>query len=407
MDLKTIAEAIHDLRPSTSCGVDGLTSRLLKQAGPSIFKPLLHIINLSIEHGIFPDAWKIGCITPLFKESDASNPSNYRPISIFPCLGKVCERIIHTQLYGYFTEQNLLTEDQSGFRKGHSTGSCLVDFLGNIYTNIDKGNLCGVLFLDLKKAFDMVDHSILTSKLRNYGIKSGTVKWITSYLCGRLQVTKVGWEISCPSTVDCGIPQGSILGPLSFTIYVNDLPKAVTSSKINLYADDTALTVISKNANELEENLNKTLSEVSIWFKANKLSLNITKSKVMCFGTNPQLTKLSNITVQHDNVILEKVSHYKYLGVTLDSRLSYSHHIGYIESKVIKRIGVLGRARHFLSEDTCIYLYKQLIITLMDYCDHIYAGTTQKCKVTLQKLQNSAARCILYADKMTPSVVLN
>ena len=153
VDLKTIAEAIRDLKPSTSCGIDGLTSRLLKQAGPTIIKPLHYIINLSISSGVFPDSWKTGCITPLYKEGDASDPNNYRPISILPCLGKLCERIIHTQLYQYFADNNLLTENQSGFRKGHSTGTCLIDFLGNIYSNIDKGVLCGVLFLDLKKAF--------------------------------------------------------------------------------------------------------------------------------------------------------------------------------------------------------------------------------------------------------------
>ncbi len=139
VDLKTVAEAIRDLKPSTSCGVDGLTSRLLKQAGPSIFKPLHYINNLSIEKGVFPDFWKNGCITPLYKEGDASDPSNYQPIFILHCLGKVCERIVHTQLYQYLTDNNLLTENQSGFRQGHSTGTCLVDFLANIYSNIDRG----------------------------------------------------------------------------------------------------------------------------------------------------------------------------------------------------------------------------------------------------------------------------
>ena len=153
VDIITIAEAVRDLRPSTSCGVDGLTSRLLKQAGPSIYRPLLHVINLSIQQGIFPDAGKVGCITPLYKDGDASDPSNYRPISILPCLGKICERIVHTQLYQYFTNEGLLTDEQSGFRKGHSTGTCLIDFLANIYSNIDKGVLCGVLFLDPQKSF--------------------------------------------------------------------------------------------------------------------------------------------------------------------------------------------------------------------------------------------------------------
>ena len=212
-----------------------------------------------------------------------------------------------------------------------------------------------MLFLDLKKAFDTVDHNILTSKLRSYGVKSGTVKWLTSYLCGRLRVTRMGSETSTPKLVTCGVPQGSILGPLLFTIYVNGLPRAITNSQINLYVDDTALTVISKDKTELEKNLNKTLSPIAIWFKSNKLSLNVKKSKVMCFGTLSQLVKTSDIVVQCDNVRLEKVSHYKYLGVILDSSLSYSDHIEYIEGKVVKRIGLSARARHFLvSRHLCI-----------------------------------------------------
>ena len=143
-----------------------------------------------------------------------------------------------------------------------------------------------MLFLDLKKAFDAVDHSILAEKLKSYGIKAGTVKWLKSYLCGRLQVTRVGSEVSTPKLVTCGVLQGSILRPLLFTIYVNDLPCAITNSKINLYADDTALTVTSNTKSDLEQQLNKTLSQVAQWFKSNKLSLNIQKSKVMCFGTH-------------------------------------------------------------------------------------------------------------------------
>ena len=168
-----------------------------------------------------------------------------------------------------------------------------------------------------------------------------------------------------------------------------------------------ALTVISNNKIDLEHKLNNTLSEVATWFKANKLSLNIAKSKVMCFATHSQLIKTSEISVQYDNVRLEKVSHYKYLGVILDSNLSFSHHVEYIESKVLKRISILSRARHFLNKDTCIYLYRQLILPLMDCCDHVYEETTQKCKDVLQKLQNSAIRCILYADRLTPTTVLH
>ena len=283
----------------------------------------------------------------------------------------------------------------------------LCDIGDEVFSDTDRGALCGVLFLDLKKAFDTVDHTILAEKLKLYGIKAGTIKWLKSYLCGRLQVTRIGSEVSPPSLVTCGVPQGSILGPLLFTIYVNDLPNVISNSKINLYADDTALTVVSKNRSELETTLNQTLSEVSKWFKSNKLSLNIKKSKIMCFGTRSQLVKTSNLVVQCDNMRLEQVPCYKYLGVILDSSLSFSDHVEYIESKVLKRIGLLSRARNFLNEDTCLYLYRQLIIPLLDYGDYIYNGTTQRCSDILQKLQNSAIRCILRADRLTPIAVLH
>ena len=396
-----LATEVRDLRPSTSCGVDGLTARLIKQAGPTILQPLLHVINLSIRLGIFPDSWKTGCITPLFKEGDATDPSNYRPISILPCMGKLLERIIHTQLYAYVTKYQLLSDDQSGFRKGHSTGTCLIDFLDNIYQNIDKNMYCGVLFLDLRKAFDTVDHNRLIEKLKYLGVKSHSTRWFKSYLEGRQQVTKVGKVKSSPGLVTCGIPQGSILGPLLFSIFVNDLPNCLNTESINLYADDTAISIFSKDPQELECNLNVALALLKNWFDKNKLSLNCTKSKVMYFGTHKKLMNLQSLQVKCNEVVLENVEQYKYLGVLLDSNLNFKANTEYIANKVIKRTGILGRARHFLDQHTCLYLYKQLILPLIDYADFIYDDSAQYNMHLLQILQNNASRRILKADRLT------
>ena len=324
------------------------------------------------------------------------------PISILPSLSKVLEWIAHSQIYTYLTANDLLADEQAGFRKRHSTGTCLMDFLGNIYENVDKGSLCGVLFLDLRKAFDTVDHKVLVSKLKSYGFKSSSAKWINSYLCGRLQVTKVGRELSRPMLVDCGVPQGSILGPLLFSVYVNDLPECLDTCKTNLYADDTALTIVAQNRESLETNMNQTLNEVFNWFKVNRLSLNCAKSKIVCFGTVQQLVKCASLNVQCDGVKLEQVSSYKYLGVMIDSKLSFAENTEYIYTKVVKRTSVLGKSRYFLSQELSLYLYKQLILPLIDYGDVFYDGTTQQNSYTLQKLQNAAFRRILKVPRLTP-----
>ena len=227
--MSVIIDYMKDLKCSTSCGLDGITARLLKAAGPSIYPVLLHICNISIQMRTFPTSWKIGCITPLHKSGDTINPDNFRPISVLPCLGKMLERLVHNQVYGYLTSHNLLSPRQSGFRKGYSTGTCLIDFLHDIYSNIDEGHASGVLFLDLKKAFDVVDHQILLEKLKYLGFRESAVNWFGSYLKDRQQVTKLGGKLSNKNTVTHGVPQGSILGPLLFSLYVNDLPNVTTS----------------------------------------------------------------------------------------------------------------------------------------------------------------------------------
>ena len=175
--------------PSTAYGTDGITSQLLKLACPYIVPVILHICNISISKKCFPDLWKTATITALHKKGDHSDPTNFRPISILPSVSKILEKIIHTQLYKYLTDNNTSSTQQSGFRKGHSTGTCLVNFPDKIYQSIDEGVPCGVLFVDLCKAFHTVDHSILLHKLRLYGLKLSAVSWICSYLTNRFQIT--------------------------------------------------------------------------------------------------------------------------------------------------------------------------------------------------------------------------
>ena len=349
---------------------------------------------------MFPNCWKTASITPIFKEGSPSDPSNYRPIAILPCMGKLLERIAHTQLYSYIEKHNVLNKCQAGFRRGYSTGTCLVDLLEDIYQGVDGGDVSGVLFLDLKKAFDTVNHDILINKLHKYGIRWSAQSWTRSYLSGRSQVTRVGATRSAPLPVMCGVPQGSILGPLLFSLYINDLPYYIPA-KLNLYADDTAITVFGKTGQELKTKLENSSTVLSIWFRQNRLSLNTKKTKVMLFGTRQSLAKLDDFVLRIDGKRIESVSKFKYLGVMLDPTLSFHDHVSYIQSKTLGKIKVLGRARSFLSQELCLSLYRTLVLPLFDFNDHVYDCLTVNDSYTLQKLQNTALRSILRVDSRT------
>ena len=231
------------------------------------------IINLSIKSCIFPDDWKIAKVTRVFKEGSKSGPNNYRPISVLPIVSKIIEKIIFNQLYNYLTEYNLLADSQHGFRPMHSTLTALLEATNDWYFNIDNGLLNGVLFLGLKKAFDTVYLYILLEELKLYGVDIPSYSWFTSYLLNRKQLTCVSGSLSNEQWSS----SGSVLGPLLFLIYINDLKACPFSSYARMYADDTCLTASAIDPEMLKFKLNHDLEVVRSWLHANKLTLNINK----------------------------------------------------------------------------------------------------------------------------------
>ncbi len=386
--------AIDRLSSSASCSFDGITSYIVKSGKSELLPVLLYIFNLSIKTKTFPELWKPAKVTPLFKAGDPSDANNYRPISILPTLGKVLERLVHNQLYEYLTANNLLNSCQSGFRKGHSTGTCLIDFLHNIYGEIDEGGACGVLFLDLSKAFDTVDHDIIKIKLKSLGLKEAAITWFSSYLKGRTQQTQVGNSLSSPMHTSSGVPQGSILGPLLFVCYVNDLPKFCKNLQPFMYADDTALLVKGKNIMEIQNQLQYDFNQILRWLSANRLSLNAkkTKSMLLCHSRSP----LANTTL-HINcgeTIIEPVRTMKYLGIHLDNHLSFNEHIENTIKKVNQRTRIMWKVRNFIDLNLATYLYKTLIHPLYTYCDFVYDGCNASNKLKLEISQNAALRAV-------------
>ena len=263
----------------------------------------------------------------------------------------------------------MLASQQSGFRKDHSTDTVLAFLSDYLYKEMDQSRLIGVVFLDLKKAFDSVNHKLLLQKLSLYGIKGVELRLFTYYLYNRQQKTIVKESESSWGTIGSGVPQGSILGPLLFTIMVNDLPSVTCKSQIMMYADDTVLFYSTKHINELEIVLNEDLQHVNNWVQSNGLSVNPTKSQFMIFGTSQKLSTISEpLHLKLEQHELMQVNMYKYLGVYLDPVLNWKEHIQYASKKVGSRLALLSRLKRFLPLESVKLLANTLALPLFDYC---------------------------------------
>ena len=264
-------------------GDDDMNAKLLKDAKQVVAEPLSKLINASFKQSKFPSALKKALVKPVHKKDCIEDPSNYRPLSILPVLSKVFERAAANQIVAYLNEHNLLNEIQHAYRKGHSTETCLNEITDFIYEEIDKGNLVGLASLYLSKAFDSIDHDLLIEKLRSLNLGENSLNWCSSYLTGRKQKTKFKKFRSTEEDVTSGVPQGSILGPLLFICFVNDLPESFQNCKIVSYADDTQILVSAKTGKQIKVQLENLLDTAQQWYTRNSLLNNPSKTEVIIF----------------------------------------------------------------------------------------------------------------------------
>ena len=364
---------VKNFKNGKSSGYDDISPSIVKSAIVFITKPLAYIFNLSISTGIFPDALKVAKVVPVFKKDDPHVFSNYRPISLLPCFSKILERLIYNRLDHFLTRFNILHDNQYGFRKNHSTDLALLDICNNISSSLNLNHHTIGIFLDLSKAFDTIDHGILLAKLHHYGIRGVALDLLSSYLSSRLQFTSFDSNLSGRLPVSCGVPQGSILGPLLFLLYVNDIPYSSTRFSFVLFADDTNIFLSHPNLNTLTNIFNTELIKVSNWFKANKLSLNVSKTNYIHFTKKKHNTPVTRISI--DNTPILPVDQTKFLGVIIDQNLTWKHHVTKTSNQVSKNIGILRRLRNTLPKHVLFTLYNTLILPYISYSNIAWAIT--------------------------------
>ena len=382
-----VYNALVSLDPNKATGIDGIGPKILKYCALSLFHPLCHLFNLSLSSGTIPSEWKIHLITPVYKSADRSYISNYRPISLLCNTSKVLESLIHDKIIDHVTA--IISPHQFGFLSGRSTIQQLLLFFHHIYDAVSHGYQTDTIYLDLRKAFDSVSHSKLLDKLRDFGIFGDLWNWFYCYLSDRMQCVRINSAISDFLPVISGVPQGSVLGPILFIIYVNDLPSSITSSNILLFADDAKLfkhIIQFPHIHEFQNDLDLLYD----WSVSNELNFNISKCVNLSF--NNKIPTSYNI----NSTSLPQLSQHCDLGLLLSYDLSWSNHYQRISAKAYKYFGLLRRIfKNCQSISAKKLLYITLVRSQLTYGSQLWNPYLIRDIVSLERIQRRATKFIL------------
>ena len=403
IDNVTVLHYINKLKPSHSCGHDNISSNVLKIIAMEVSPCLTLIINQVLSTGQFPKNLKTAKVIPIHKTGEKSLMKNYRPISILPVVSKIIENVMHTQLTDYFTMNKLFTSQQYGYRENRSTELAALELMDRNLDNMNR-NLTPVnVYIDLSKAFDCLDHNILLSKLKFYGLNDNAIKLLKNYLSDRNQYVQLGNTKSQLHGISRGIPQGSVMGPLLFNIVINDLNAATKKFDLIMYADDTTLISTLEtfgNTNrptEIENNISDEISKITTWLHSNKLKLNASKSKFMIFFKHPRIIPKLNIWANGNQI--DEVQEFNFLGITIDQNITWTPHIRKISIKISRVIGVLRKLKHIFPQHILRLIYNSLIHPHLIYGLNLW-GFKHK-RITI--LQKKAIRILAFRPYISHS----
>ena len=390
-----VERELKTLKNNKTAGLDNLPSRLLKDSSSVISRPIAYIINSSLETATVPNLCGNSKIVPIHKSGPTYKEENFRQISILPILSKVMERAVQQQFFEYLETNKLLSKVQFGYRKNKSTQSASTFLTDSIRKSLDNGELVGSVFVDLTKAFDTISLDILLNKLNIYGVQENEYEWFASYLFRRSQKVLIENNLSDEFFLNSGVPQGSILGPLLFILFINDFPGCIPRAKVILYADDAIIYYSNKDLDIVQDTLNIELQNIAKYFRNNELIINLKKGKTeaILFGTARKCNK-KEINVLYQDQAVNTVKSYKYLGCLLDSTLSMNQHFDITYKKACGRLKLLSKMRAYLTSKAALRIYKAMIVPLMTFNATINLNFTNTQKHRLSSIDRRAKQII-------------
>jgi exonuclease III len=391
---ESVYKILQKLPSESNNDILGFDSKLLTLYGDIICPSLTTLINASLQIGYVPQDWKIARVTPAYKgKGEFNNETNYRPLSVIAHIAKIVESCVQKQLIDFLYKHRFISQDQFAYLKNHSTTFCLHRLIDDVLENMNNKEITGMCFLDIRKCFDTINHKILLIKLAKYGIKEYELKWFESYLSNRSQVVLHNGSPSGKRFINIGVPQGTILGPILFLLYVNDLSNVITKAQINIFADDVVIYSSHNNVDVLKCNLQNTINDVFSWYNEHKLSLSVEKCTTMVIQ-NRQSSLPIELNLKLGDTPLKQVRSMKYLGTIIDDELKWSQNLNAIAKKININNARIRRAQSTLPLNIRLKIHEALNVPILDYASTVWGNFSSKVVNFISRLEHMSARAI-------------